>query len=97
MSRRDFDPDLIAQAASWLVAAALLLPLAFAPSAAFAQDTWSIRAFDVKLDLAREGTLDVTETIAAHFHAPSHGILREIDVRYDVNGTCTTSGSASTG
>ena len=72
--------------ASWLVAAALLLPLAFAPSAAFAQDTWSIRAFDVKLDLAREGTLDVTETIAAHFHAPSHGILREIDVRYDVNG-----------
>ncbi len=43
-----------------------------------------LTAFDVTLDLGRDGSLDVTESIAARFDAPRHGIIREIPVRYAV-------------
>jgi uncharacterized membrane protein YgcG len=67
----------------WLAATAAAL-LATAPARG---DTgWAITRFDVRLEIAHDGTLDVAETIVARFDEPRHGIFREIPVRYDVNG-----------
>lgn len=51
---------------------------------AFAQDGWSITNFDVQVDIASDGMLDVTETIDANFRTQKHGIYREIPIRYAV-------------
>ena len=49
-----------------------------------ADSGWSIRAFDVKIAINHDASIEVTETIDADFHMPKHGILREIPVRYAV-------------
>jgi uncharacterized protein (TIGR04222 family) len=62
--------------------------LALVPAAAARADDsrWMITGFDVSLAIGGDGTLDVTETIAARFDTPKHGIFREIPVRYAVAG-----------
>ena len=66
----------------------LILGLACAGSSSLARadSGWVINRFDARLEISRDGTLDVTETIDARFDEPRHGIFREIPVRYDVNG-----------
>src|SRR4051794_17444235 len=71
----------------------LALVLAFAgglsqatTGAARGDDGWVITRFETRLEVERDGTVDVTETIAARFDQPKHGIFREIPVRYDVHG-----------
>ena len=65
-----------------------ILGLACAGSASVARADggWVINRFDARLEVSRDGALDVTETIDARFDEPRHGIFREIPVRYDVNG-----------
>src|SRR5437764_13131260 len=63
----------------------VLAALAVAP-AARADDGWVIARYDVRLEVGRNGTVDVTETVDARFDQPRHGIFREIPVRYDVGG-----------
>ncbi len=65
-----------------------LLFFVIAPTAgtARADDGWVINNFDVRLDIAKSGKVDVTETIVARFDEPKHGIFREMPVLYDVNG-----------
>ncbi len=48
------------------------------------QGDWSISNFDVQIDIASDGTLDVTETITADFRDQKHGIYREIPIHYAV-------------
>lgn len=67
-------------------AAAAVLALAATAPAARADDGWRIDTFDVRLDIARDGTVEITERIQVRFDQPRHGIFREIPVRYDVNG-----------
>lgn len=57
-----------------------------ASSPASAQDTgWVIESFDVRIDVAGDGTLTVEETIAVDFGGlAKHGIYRVIPVRYAV-------------
>ena len=55
-------------------------------SRARADDGWVISNFDVRLNVAKNGKVDVTETIDARFEVPKHGIFREIPVLYEVNG-----------
>ncbi len=57
---------------------------AMAQPAARADSGWSIRAFDVRIAINHDASIEVTETIDADFHVPKHGILREIPVRYAV-------------
>ena len=54
------------------------------PARARADSGWTIRKFDVQLDVQPDAGLDVTETIDADFFVPKHGILREIPIRYAV-------------
>src|SRR5947209_3940967 len=49
-----------------------------------ADSGWSIRAFDVRIAVNHDASIEVTEMIDADFHVPKHGILREIPVRYAV-------------
>ena len=67
------------------LAAAMVLALGTAATAR-GDENWVITRFDVRLDVGHDGTVDVTETIAARFDEPKHGIYREIPVRYDVHG-----------
>jgi uncharacterized membrane protein len=57
-----------------------------APARARADGGWRIDDFDTRLEIANNGAVDVTETIAARFYEPKHGIFREIPVRYAVFG-----------
>ena len=60
-----------------------LLLLVAAPAAA--QDPgWRIEAFDVEIEIAEDGALEVTEVIEVDFAEPSRGIYREIPVRVPV-------------
>jgi uncharacterized membrane protein YgcG len=54
-----------------------------APSA-HADSGWKITQFQVVLVMRPDSRLDVTETIAAQFDVPKHGIFREIPIRYAV-------------
>ena len=57
---------------------------AMAQPAVRADSGWSIRAFDVRIAINHDASIEVTETIDADFHVAKHGILREIPVRYAV-------------
>ncbi len=54
------------------------------PAVVGADTGWSIARFDVSVVIRPDGVLEVTESIAADFVEPKHGIIREIPVRYDV-------------
>src|SRR5437899_171753 len=70
-----------------LAAAMLGVGLGLAlPARARADGGWRIDGFDIRLEVAGDGMMDVTETIAARFDEPKHGIFREIPVRYAVFG-----------
>ena len=73
--------------APWTAALSLTSLLALAPAARAEDGGWEIESFDVTVAVAADGTLDVTETIAARFFEPKHGIIREIPVRYAVKGS----------
>lgn len=75
-------------AAAAVIALAMAMALSIStPAQAQAQQTdWRIESFDVAVELARDGTIEVTETISVRFDQPRHGLLREIPVRYAVAG-----------
>lgn len=62
----------------------VVLGLLAASSSASAQDTgWLVESFDVRIDVAPDGSLAVEESIAVDFRTLSkHGIYRVIPVRY---------------
>ncbi len=68
---------------TWLIVAiaasgmARSLPLA-------ADSGWTVRTFDVTLDVRPDAAVDVTELIDANFEVAKHGIYREIPIRYAV-------------
>ena len=45
---------------------------------------WTVRSFDVTLEVRPDAELEVTELIDADFQVPKHGIYREIPIRYAV-------------
>lgn len=68
-------------------AAVLLTVFFLLPVRAAAQDTgYSISAFDVRLAVSADSTMDVTERITADFASPRHGIL----LRIPVSGTAVS-------
>jgi uncharacterized protein (TIGR04222 family) len=72
-----------------VVAAALALlldPAPAVPAVATPPQGWEITSFDDTIALARDGAIEVTETITARFDEPKHGLIREIPVRYVVAG-----------
>ena len=68
---------------SWVVPITLGIIAAFSP-ATRADSNWSIEGFTVSININADASVDVIETIDAHFLAPKHGILREIPIRYAV-------------
>ena len=63
---------------------AALIVLAFCANQAAAASRWHIKDFRVALNLKRDASLEVTETIVASFGSPKHGIYREIPIHYVV-------------
>lgn len=63
---------------------AALIVLAFCANRVAADSGWHIEEFRVVLKLNRDASLDVTETIAASFAYPKHGIYRRIPIHYVV-------------
>ncbi|MBI2953219.1 MAG: DUF2207 domain-containing protein [Chloroflexi bacterium] len=63
----------------------LLLVLALSGTRpALADEGWTIDSFEASIEVARDGTLQISETIVANFGGLSrHGIFREIPVVYD--------------
>jgi uncharacterized protein (TIGR04222 family) len=68
------------------VLALVLTPALAVPAVAALSQGWEITSFDDAIELARDGTIEVTETITARFDEPKHGLIREIPVRYAVGG-----------
>src|SRR5262245_8444824 len=68
---------------SWLVLGwiATLTTLIVSPAPADV-----IRDFDVRIELGKDATLDITELITVEFDSPRHGIFRMIPVRYERYG-----------
>ena len=67
----------------WLGLSAVVW-LGLMATTARADTGWSIKNFDVQIDIHQDAGLDVTETIDADFQVPKHGIMREMPVRYYV-------------
>jgi uncharacterized membrane protein YgcG len=67
-----------------IVVAGLISILFLGQTAWGADDGWTIRNFDVQLDVRADASLDVTETIDADFAVAKHGILREMPIHYAV-------------
>ncbi len=67
-----------------IVAVVLLaLLIALAPRPARADSGWVIRSFDATYLIQQDGSVDVTENIAADFGSTAkHGIIRDIPVEY---------------
>jgi uncharacterized membrane protein len=64
--------------------AVALIAICAARADAGRNTNWHIEEFDVHVALDADGTIEVTETIAARFRSRRHGIYREIPVRYIV-------------
>lgn len=66
-----------------LLTIALTAFVLLAAGRAEAQQGWSIRSYDVRISVAQDSTLSVTEEIVVDFGSlPSHGIFRTIPVEY---------------
>lgn len=64
-----------------IVALLLLLLAAVSPVPARAED-FSIRSFHADIEIRKDTSIRVTETIEAEFFRPRHGIFRDIPFRY---------------
>ncbi|WP_459129290.1 DUF2207 domain-containing protein [Guggenheimella bovis] len=62
----------------WIIALLLLLCI---PLGAFAE-TFEIDQYDIELNVDQSNNITVKETIHANFSVPSHGIIRNIPLRY---------------
>lgn len=51
---------------------------------AFAQEYFTINSYDVAINVNKDASLDVVETIHVHFTEPRHGIIREIPHKYQL-------------
>jgi uncharacterized protein (TIGR04222 family) len=67
---------------TWLLVAFLGHGLATAP--ARGDSGWTVRMFEVTLDVRPDAAVEVTELIDADFEVPKHNIYREIPIRYAV-------------
>ncbi len=65
-----------------MIRALLLLALAAAATPAAAQRSLAIKRFDATIAVNRDGSVDVTETITAHFTGSWNGIYRSVPVVY---------------
>ena len=46
---------------------------------------YSIKNYDVNIQISKDGVLDVTETLDINFHTERHGIIRAIPAKYHFN------------
>ena len=65
----------------------LLLFLSFLPVNIFAEEAFTIKKYDVQIQLNTDGSFDVTERIEVRFSEERHGIIREIPYKYLVADT----------
>ena len=62
----------------------LALLLAFVINHATAQEYFTISNYDVAINVNKDASLDVVETINVHFTEPRHGIIRLIPYKYQL-------------
>lgn len=81
---------------NYLICILLLTVSVFLPSTAFAEDydenyaynyNYSIKNYDIKVDVGEDNVLHVTENINADFHVRKHGIYRYIPYNCNIQRT----------
>ncbi len=75
----------MSRATRWIPVTLLVLAGSFGRvEPASAQSDWYIDNFDVRVEMAADGGVTVTEAITAVFSVPKHGIYRTIPIHYNV-------------
>ncbi|MEP6684746.1 MAG: DUF2207 domain-containing protein [Parafilimonas sp.] len=60
-----------------------------------AQEHFTINRYDVSINVNKDASLDVIETINVHFTEPRHGIIREIPFKYQLQSLPAETGKAT--
>jgi len=65
---------------------------AYAADVAAPHTSYFFKSYDIQMEVTEDNTLNITETILAHFNVPKHGIYRKIPLSNNVNRADGTSG-----